>query len=173
MAKAYIGLGSNLDNPILHIKTAIQELSIMPQSTLMKVSSLYRNPPIGFLDQPDFINAVVEVDTNLSADELLKTLISIENDHQRIRNHKNGPRTLDLDLLLYGDLIKTSSSLIVPHPRLKERSFVVCPLFEIAPHLMLPCGMKVKNLLKMVNVGNLDVVDEVAVKTIFDEREKK
>jgi 2-amino-4-hydroxy-6-hydroxymethyldihydropteridine diphosphokinase len=119
MTKAYIGLGSNLDNPILQVKTAIQELSTIAQSTLLKVSSLYRNPPIGFLDQPDFINAVAEVDTNLSADELLKVLVSIEKNHQRIRNHKNGPRTLDLDLLLYGDLIKTSPSLVVPHPRLK------------------------------------------------------
>ncbi len=107
---------------------------------------MYHNPPTGFIEQPDFINAVAQVDTSLSAMDLLNALFDIENRHQRVRNKKNGPRTLDLDLLLYGKEIIDNKDLQVPHPRMKKRMFVIYPLFEIDPLLVLPCGTSIVTL---------------------------
>jgi 2-amino-4-hydroxy-6-hydroxymethyldihydropteridine diphosphokinase len=136
---AYIALGSNLGDPTQQIKTALNELALLPQSTLVKSSRLYRNPPQGLLNQPDFVNAVAKLETDLSAQALLAHLLAIERAHQRMRMQKNGPRTLDLDLLLFGNEIIVAENLLVPHPRMKERSFVIFPLAEIEPDLILPC----------------------------------
>jgi 2-amino-4-hydroxy-6-hydroxymethyldihydropteridine diphosphokinase len=162
MIRAYIALGSNQQNPLLQIKKAILEIAEIPHSKLLKTSSLYRTPPVGFIEQPHFINAAAQIDTSLSAIALLSALFEIENKHQRVRNRKNGPRTLDLDLLLYGRGIINSEILQVPHPRMKERMFVVYPLLEIDPTLLLPCGTSIITLFQaMLNNKSEIVLDKV------------
>jgi 2-amino-4-hydroxy-6-hydroxymethyldihydropteridine diphosphokinase len=136
--KAYIGLGSNLADPLAQVKRAMRELNELPGSRVSRQSRLYRSAPMGPPDQPDYINAVVELETTLTADELLSQLQMLEERHQRIRKQHWGPRTLDLDLLLYGDCTIDNDTLKVPHPGLTQRNFVLLPLFEIAPQLILP-----------------------------------
>jgi len=135
---SYVGLGSNLENPVEQIKTALRELNGLPQCRLLQQSSLYQSAPMGPANQPDYINAVAALETSLSADDLLSALQGLELLHQRLRKERWGPRTLDLDLLLYADQTFNSERLIVPHPGLTERDFVLLPLFEIAPALVLP-----------------------------------
>jgi 2-amino-4-hydroxy-6-hydroxymethyldihydropteridine diphosphokinase len=130
---AYIGLGSNMADPMAQVRQARDELVRLPSSRLLAFSSLYRTAPIGRLDQPDFINAVALIETGLTAHELLKALLEIEHLHGRARGHRNGPRTLDLDILLFDDLQCSDHQLTLPHPRMHQRAFVLHPLFEIAP----------------------------------------
>jgi 2-amino-4-hydroxy-6-hydroxymethyldihydropteridine diphosphokinase len=136
--EAYIGLGSNLDDPVDHVTRAMYELNGLPQSDLHSHSSLYQSSPMGGMDQPDYINAVAMIDTTLGAEELLAELQAIENAHGRIREERWGARTLDLDLLLYGSTIIDTADLQVPHPGVGERPFVLYPLYEIAPDLEIP-----------------------------------
>jgi 2-amino-4-hydroxy-6-hydroxymethyldihydropteridine diphosphokinase len=132
---AYVGLGANLDQPAEHVRAALEELGRLPQTRLTAASSLYRSTPVGYAAQPDFVNAVAALDTALGARELLRELQAIEGKHGRVRTFPNAPRTLDLDLLLYGDAQLDEPGLTVPHPRMHERAFVLKPLLEIAPHL--------------------------------------
>lgn len=134
---AYIGLGSNLDDPERHLRQACIDLANIPHTQLRSVSSLYRSVPMG-PPQPDYLNAVAALVTCLSADELLAALQTIEQRHGRVREQRWGPRTLDLDVLLYDDQVINSAALTVPHPGLTERNFVLIPLLEIAPGLKLP-----------------------------------
>lgn len=131
----YIGLGSNIDEPILQLKSAIEKISAIPMSKIVRQSSFYKTKPVGFLEQPDFINAVIIVATNLTPVFLHKELLKIEEQHKRIRSesNRNMPRTLDLDVLFFNKRRINHKNLIVPHPRIIERYFVLCPLFEIAP----------------------------------------
>ena len=138
MSLAYIGIGSNLQDPAAQVKSALTELTRMPGSSLLKSSSLYRTAPVGFSDQPQFINAVASLETVLQPLELLGELQRIERQHGRQRSFKDAPRSLDLDLLLYGELVMTTPSLTVPHPRMHQRAFVLKPLLEIAPGLVIP-----------------------------------
>lgn len=147
MKEVFIGIGSNLNNAISQVKTALAELERLPQSQVIKFSSLYSSTPMGSPDQPNFVNAVVELETDLAAAPLLQQLLWIEQQHQRVRTLHWGPRTLDLDLLLYGNETITTAELTVPHPGLKTREFVLFPLAEIAPDLMLPTGEKIRDLL--------------------------
>jgi len=135
---AFIGLGSNLDNPRSQVQIALQELDGDLAIRLIKASALYQSAPMGPADQPDYINAVAAIETTLSAEELLTELQQLEARHQRVRKEHWGPRTLDLDLLLFGDTVICNERLTVPHPGLKERNFVLIPLYEIAPDLILP-----------------------------------
>ena len=128
---AYVGLGSNLDDPARQLNTALEELRQLPDSTMTGVSSLYTSPPMGPSDQPDYVNAVCALETRLGAEGLLDHLQQIEQCHQRIRTIHWGPRTLDLDLLLYGDQSIRSPRLQVPHPGIAERAFVLLPLAEL------------------------------------------
>jgi len=130
---AYVAIGSNLGDSCRTVAEAIAQLQRLPQTRFRKASSLYRTAPVGFLEQPDFINAVVALDTLLSPFELFAALQEIEANHGRIRSIPNAPRTLDLDLLLYGNEEIKTPSLTLPHPRLHLRAFVVTPLAEIAP----------------------------------------
>jgi 2-amino-4-hydroxy-6-hydroxymethyldihydropteridine diphosphokinase len=130
---AYIGLGSNMADPGAQVRRARDELVRLPSSRLLAFSSLYRTAPVGRLDQPDFINAVALIETGLTPHELLKALLEIEHHHGRVREHRNGPRTLDLDILMYDDLQCSDRRLTLPHPRMHQRAFVLHPLFEIAP----------------------------------------
>lgn len=134
---AYIGLGSNLDDPMQQVQTAFDELAILPAIRMVAKSGLYRSPPVGPADQPDYINAVACIQTTLSAEPLLDALQGLEQAHHRRRIRHWGPRTLDLDLLLLGDQVIQSERLVVPHPQLTKRRFVLQPLMEIAPDLVI------------------------------------
>jgi 2-amino-4-hydroxy-6-hydroxymethyldihydropteridine diphosphokinase len=130
---AFVGLGSNLGDPAAQIRSAIRALAALPETRLVRRSSLYRNPPAGYLDQPEFINAVARIETRLAPRDLLEELLAIERAHGRVRDFPNGPRTLDLDILLYGERTVREPGLTIPHPRMLERAFVLLPLAEIAP----------------------------------------
>ncbi|WP_192035889.1 2-amino-4-hydroxy-6-hydroxymethyldihydropteridine diphosphokinase [Halomonas sp. YLGW01] len=135
---AYIGLGSNLDDPRGHVERAIAELDGLPLTRLTATSRRYASRPVGPQDQPDFINAVARVETRLSPLALLDQLQALEQRHARVRRRHWGPRTLDLDLLLYDDRRLEHPRLRLPHPELAARAFVVVPLHELAPRLELP-----------------------------------
>jgi len=146
VVSAYVGLGSNLESPRQQIASALAALGALPGTSMQRCSSLYRSAPVGYAAQPDFVNAVACLNTALSPRELLDALLAIEGEHGRTRGVRNGPRTLDLDLLLHGDASLDEAGLQVPHPRLTERAFVVVPLAEIAPALMLADGRTVIDL---------------------------
>lgn len=146
-ASVYIGLGSNLDNPQAHIERALSELACLPNSQLLASSALYRSCAIGPGDQPDYINAAALISTQLSPLALLDQLQMLEHGHQRIRTEHWGPRTLDLDILLMDDRVINSERLTVPHPYLTQRNFVLYPLADITPDLVLPCGTTLNQLL--------------------------
>jgi 2-amino-4-hydroxy-6-hydroxymethyldihydropteridine diphosphokinase len=135
---AYVGLGANLDEPRRQVEAALGELGALPQTRLLQASSLYRSAPVGYADQPEFVNAVAELDTGLDALQLLAELQAIEARHGRSRSFPNAPRTLDLDLLLLEDKVFSGSDLRLPHPRMHERAFVLKPLLEIAPDVVIP-----------------------------------
>lgn len=136
---AYIGIGSNLDDPVRQVKDAIEELDAIPDSVLAASSSLYRSTPMGPADQPDYVNAVAALDTLLSAEDLLQELKKIEDQQGRDRSgDKWGPRVIDLDLLLYGKKKINTDELTVPHPGMHKRDFVIIPLAEIAGNLNIP-----------------------------------
>ena len=135
---AYIGLGANLDDPAAQVAYAFAELDRLSGTRLVARSSLYTSAPVGYLDQPDFINAVAQLKTTLAPRALLATLLDIEQRHGRARSFRNAPRTLDLDLLLYGDAHFHENQLTLPHPRMTERAFVLLPLTEIAPGITIP-----------------------------------
>lgn len=135
---AYIGLGANLGDAATTVSQAIDALDALPHTRLLARSSLYRSAPVGYLDQPDFVNAVAAIETSLAPHAVLDGLLDIEQRFGRARSFRNAPRTLDLDLLLYGDQTLHDERLTVPHPRMHERAFVMVPLVEIAPALALP-----------------------------------
>jgi 2-amino-4-hydroxy-6-hydroxymethyldihydropteridine diphosphokinase len=137
--RVYIGIGSNLSDPVAQVLEAVEEMEMIPDTILAERSTLYRAKPMGPEDQPDYVNAVVAMDTLLSADELHKALISIEDLQGRTRdNEKWGPRIIDLDLLLYGQQVIDTATLTVPHPGMHERDFVIIPLEEVAGNLKIP-----------------------------------
>ncbi|MDD5242021.1 MAG: 2-amino-4-hydroxy-6-hydroxymethyldihydropteridine diphosphokinase [Sulfuricella sp.] len=131
--RAFIGLGSNLSDPGNQILKAFAEFGKLPQTRLLSSSSLYRSAPVGYAEQPDFINAVAEIETGLTPHQLLDALLDMEHRHGRVREFRNAPRILDLDILLYDDLSCHEHGLTLPHPRMHERAFVLQPLHEIAP----------------------------------------
>ncbi|MEQ1719998.1 MAG: 2-amino-4-hydroxy-6-hydroxymethyldihydropteridine diphosphokinase [Nitrosomonas sp.] len=138
LSDAFIALGSNLENPILQIQKAFEELAHIPETQLTKQSSLYQSKPVGRLNQPDFVNAVIKIRTHLTPHGLFDELMAIEQIHGRIRESVNAPRTLDLDLLLYDALTFQDKQLTIPHPRMFQRAFVLIPLQEIAPDCFIP-----------------------------------
>ncbi len=135
---AYVGLGSNLDNPRQQLHRAFQALDGIEGSRVLARSALYRSPPLGPSDQPDYLNAVAGVETRLAPTAFLAALQRIETAQGRVRKQRWGPRTLDLDLLVYGDRVVDSPALTVPHPGIAARAFVLYPLAEIAPGLVVP-----------------------------------
>ena len=135
---AYIGMGSNLEQPLDQLQRALTELRDIPGSSLQASSSFYISSPMGPADQPDYVNAVAALRTELSPLDLLDQLQQIEQAHGRQRGPRWGPRTLDLDLLLYGDQFILNDRLSVPHPGIGERAFVLLPLAELAPELEIP-----------------------------------
>jgi 2-amino-4-hydroxy-6-hydroxymethyldihydropteridine diphosphokinase len=162
MARAYIGIGSNLQVPIQQVRKAILALANLPLTQLIAQSRLYRSAPMGPQSQPDYINAVVALDTSLDVTELLKMLQAIEHTQGRIRDGSRwGPRTLDLDILLYGDECINQPQLHVPHPGLCERNFVLYPLSEIAPQLVIPERGALSDLVARCPTTGLEPVEEV------------
>lgn len=138
MNTAYVALGANLGDPASTIRAAFGALANLPESRIVRCSSLYRTAPVGITTQPEFINAVAALATTLAPESLLDALFDIETRFGRQRAEKNGPRTLDLDLLLYNDQFIDLPRLTLPHPRLHLRAFVLYPLAEIAPTLIIP-----------------------------------
>ena len=138
MNTAYVALGANIGDPAATVLAAFTALAGLPESRVLRTSSLYRTLPVGLRNQPDFINAAAVLETALSAEALLDALLDLETRFGRHRRDRNGPRTLDLDLLLYNDSEVRLPRLTVPHPRLHLRAFVLCPLAEIAPDLTIP-----------------------------------
>lgn len=136
----FVGLGANLGDAQAAVRAGIEALSTLPSTRLLRASGLYRTPAWGLTEQPDFINAVAMLETSLAPDVLLGQLLALERQagRDRARSLRWGPRTLDLDLLLYGDVVIDEPGLHVPHPRLHERAFALVPLLEIAPDVVIP-----------------------------------
>jgi 2-amino-4-hydroxy-6-hydroxymethyldihydropteridine diphosphokinase len=157
---AYIGLGSNLENPCKQIQSArlaIKSLTFLKEQAF---SSLYQSPPMGPPDQPDYVNAVMAITTELPPIDLLRTLQTIENNHGRIRLGKRwSARTLDLDIVIYGDLVINTPELTIPHTGLTERPFVLHPLYEIAPQLIIPGKGRLVDLLANCPLAELKRLD--------------
>ena len=157
---AFIGLGSNLGDPPAQIQCAIQTLAALPTTRFVRRSSLYRNPPAGYLDQPEFVNAVARIETRLAPRDLLEQLLAIERAHGRVRDFPNAPRTLDLDILLYGERTVREPGLTIPHPRMLERAFVLVPLAEIAPDAVVPGGGRIADLAAKLDASGLVKLSE-------------
>ena len=158
MSSCYIGLGSNIEGPRDQVIQAISELAELPSSTLLKTSSLYQSKPLGPQDQPDFINAVAELETSLSVQKLLSYLQEIESNHHRSREIHWGPRTLDLDILLYDAVEIDNADLKIPHPEIRNRNFVLIPLYEIAAELTIPGMGKLAELVRQIDRSGLDKI---------------
>ncbi|HHC6648985.1 TPA: 2-amino-4-hydroxy-6-hydroxymethyldihydropteridine diphosphokinase [Vibrio parahaemolyticus] len=158
MITAYIAVGSNLADPVSQAQQAIEALKTLSNSEFVQASSLYSSTPMGPQNQPDYINAVVAIKTNLTPLELLDCTQAIEQEQGRVRKDERwGPRTLDLDIVLYGNEVINSERLIVPHYGMREREFVLYPLAEIAPSLQLPDGTEVSELLEQVDKNGLRI----------------
>lgn len=154
-ATCYIGMGSNLENPIQQIKTAIDELKQLTDISSVKVSSLYRSAPVGPEGQDDYINAVAQITTSLPPEALLDRLQDIENAHLRVRKQRWGARTLDLDILLYGDLVINTARLTIPHLSMADRNFVLVPLAQLNSDILI-AGTSIHDLIKNCPDGSLE-----------------
>ena len=152
MTLAYIAIGSNLASPLEQVNAAVQALGEIPQSKIVAVSSFYRTPPLGPQDQPDYLNAAVVLETALNAETLLDNTHRIELQQGRVRKAERwGPRTLDLDIMLFGHETISTERLTVPHYDMKNRGFMLWPLFEVAPDLIFPDGISLKSILDNLN----------------------
>ena len=152
----YVGLGSNLGGPREQVQAAVAELGRIPDTKLLASSSLYGSAPLGYTAQPDFVNAVAKLDTGLSPERLLAELQAIEARHGRERRFPDAPRTLDLDLLLYDDAEFDAPGLVVPHPRMHERAFVLAPLVEIEPLARVPGHGRAAELLARCDAQRIE-----------------
>lgn len=148
MTLAYIAIGSNLASPLTQVNAAIRALGAIPHSQVVAVSTFYRTPPLGPQDQPDYLNAAVALETALSPEALLDNTQRIELEQGRVRKAERwGPRTLDLDIMLFGDAVLNTPRLTVPHYDMKNRGFMLWPLYEIAPDIHLPDGISLRQIL--------------------------
>jgi 2-amino-4-hydroxy-6-hydroxymethyldihydropteridine diphosphokinase len=132
VSRAVIALGSNLENPVQQVEAALAAIAALPGVSLLRRSACYQTAPVGYADQPDFINAVCEVQTSLSPEALLAALLEVEQAFGRVRTFRNAPRVLDLDLLLVEGVVLDTDFLTLPHPRMHERAFVMLPLADMA-----------------------------------------
>ncbi|HJT99014.1 MAG TPA: 2-amino-4-hydroxy-6-hydroxymethyldihydropteridine diphosphokinase [Rhodanobacteraceae bacterium] len=154
---AYVGIGSNLGDPVREVRAAIDALAALPRSRLSRVSRLFRTRPWGRVEQPAFVNAVAEISTSLSARELLDALLAIERARGRHRDGTRwGPRVLDLDILVYAKERIDEAGLRVPHPHLGERAFALLPLADIDPEIEVPALGRVRELLATVDTGGCE-----------------
>lgn len=168
-ARAYIGIGGNQDDPSAQVRRAFQALDALPGGRCVAQSPLYRTAPVGGPPgQPDYINAVAALDTMLAPEDLLHALLAIETAQGRVRTVRWGPRTLDLDLLLYDQITRNDPWLTLPHPHLRERAFVLYPLRDIAPNVMIPSRGRLQDWLAQhppPGIVRLDSPDEPATIT--------
>lgn len=156
MIRCYIGVGGNLADPLATVLSAIEQLKKLPNSQFIQASPLYHSKPMGPADQPDYINAVVAIDTQLPPLDLLDKTQQIENDHGRVRkDNRWGPRTLDLDILLYGQQSINNERLQVPHYGMREREFVLYPLYDLQPELVFTDGCKLAQLLTTISLNGM------------------
>jgi len=157
---ACIGLGANLGDATATVQAALQALDALPHTRLVKASRLYRTPAWGKTDQPAFVNAAAVLETELDARALLDAMLGIERDHgrERLDGQRWGARTLDLDLLLYGDEVIDEPGLHVPHPHLHERAFALVPLVEIAPDLVIPGHGRASDLVAAMVTGDIHAI---------------
>ena len=158
-AQAFIGLGSNLDKPAEQITQALDAMAKLAHCTQLECAHWYSSKAIGPGDQPDYINTVASLNTTLTPRELLGALQGIENQQGRQRDIRWGARTLDLDLLLYNDIQLHSEELTLPHPALKQRNFVLVPLYDLAPALVLPDGSPLADLVQQCGREQLSLID--------------
>jgi 2-amino-4-hydroxy-6-hydroxymethyldihydropteridine diphosphokinase len=157
-----LGIGSNQDSPVEQVRDAMRALAALVKTRLIHVSSLYRNPPMGPVEQPDYVNAVALVLTQLPANELLVRLqaLELEQGRDRTAGPRWGPRCIDLDILTYGNQQINSTQLVIPHPGISLRNFVLLPLFEICPHLSIPGQGLVSQLMAGIDVTTLEKIPE-------------
>lgn len=153
MTRAALALGSNLEDPEKQVTRGFEEIAALPLTMLVARSPLYRTAPVGYAEQPDFVNACALVETGLAPRALLDALLAVEERHGRVRNIPNGPRTLDLDIILYGDRVIDEPGLRVPHPRSHERAFVLRPLLDVWPDAEIPGKGPAAHLLQLVAPG--------------------
>lgn len=159
---AFVGLGSNLDDPCAQLSSAARALRALPQTRYHAGSSVFRSAPLGPVEQPDFVNAVVALLTRLAPHALLSELLAIERAMGRRRDGTRwGPRRIDLDLLLYGDTVHSDGGLTLPHPGVAERIFVICPLAELAPAWRLPDGTRIGRLAHEFGCSQLEKIGEL------------
>lgn len=154
--KAYLALGSNLADPLHQVQSALDALAGLPQTSLLAISPFYRTPPYGPPDQPDYLNAAVLLDTELAPEALLDQTQRIELEQGRVRKDERwGPRTLDLDIMLFGDLTLETPRLTVPHYDMRHRAFMLVPLLSIAPDLVFPDGTPLKTLVAALDTRTI------------------
>ena len=158
--QAFVGLGSNLQDPAQQVRAALAALAALPGTQVTRHSSLYRSKAVGYAEQPDFVNAVAELQTELEPGPLLQELLRLEQRHGRVRSVRYGPRTLDLDLLLYDACELNRPELTLPHPRMHERAFVLLPLAEIAPQASVPGRGRVADLLGAVDTREVGPLEQ-------------
>lgn len=160
LTPVYVAIGANLKRPEEQVRAGFEELAMLPETRLAALSSLYRSAAVGYLDQPDFVNAVAGIETALAPRALLDALLEIERRYGRVREFPNAPRTLDLDIVLYGEAQVNERGLSIPHPRMHERAFVLVPLAEIAPEALVPGRGRVRDLLQGVDAASLEKIEE-------------
>jgi 2-amino-4-hydroxy-6-hydroxymethyldihydropteridine diphosphokinase len=163
-----IALGSNLADPVQQVQQAVAQIQQLPQTSVTTISNWYQSKAVGPGEQPDYINGAIEILTSLAPLTLLKHLQTIENDHQRVRTIRWGARTLDLDILLYGDCVINEPELSVPHPRMLERNFVIFPLYDLNPDRILPNGKSVHYYKNTLTDTGLHLVDGISSPTMLD-----
>lgn len=155
----YIALGANIGRPEQQVRSGMEALAMLPDTRLTAMSSLYRSAPVGYVEQPEFINAVAQIETALAPRALLDELLAIERNFGRRREFQNAPRVLDLDILLYAQRVVDEPGLTIPHPRMHERAFVIVPLAEIAADVTIPGRGRVRDLIEAVDGASVLKLD--------------
>lgn len=163
MHTVYLGLGSNQSDPISQIKNATDLIEKIETSKITKKSSLYESLPVGYLDQPNFINQVISLQTSLSPAELFERFQQIEFQLKRVKKIVNGPRTIDIDILLFNQEIILTKDLTIPHPRMLDRAFVMIPLLEIEPNILVPKISNLKEILGKLDKKTLTKIDDQSI----------
>jgi 2-amino-4-hydroxy-6-hydroxymethyldihydropteridine diphosphokinase len=163
MHTVYLGLGSNQSDPISQIKNATDLIEKIETSKIIKKSSLYESLPVGYLDQPNFINQVISLQTSLSPAELFERFQQIEFQLKRVKKIVNGPRTIDIDILLFNQEIILTNDLTIPHPRMLDRAFVMIPLLEIEPNILIPKISNLKEILGKLDKKTLTKIDDQSI----------
>ena len=163
MHTVYLGLGSNQSDPINQIKNATELIEKIETSKITKKSSLYESLPVGYLDQPNFINQVISLQTSLSPAELFERFQQIEFQLKRVKKIVNGPRTIDIDILLFNQEIILTNDLTIPHPRMLDRAFVMIPLLEIEPNILVPKISNLKEILGKLDKKTLTKINDQSI----------